>query len=329
MVNCVCGRNEVPQDFTFANDRHFAAPNTFVVVAASEKIIKSPARKSSPQLRRKSIASPIRRDSGSDNNRSLADRRISAIPGVHTPECDMVDMTNEGNLGDMRVGQSRIEGRDDNGGGGMQQPRHDPFSASNVPTSNPSSSIGYATSFVSQPELQQTSPQDQTQYMPELGIRNDLSGYYVVNTPSQGPVLRRGNTMPSVPQSSGASVHHGWVYSQYSPGSTPSHTPYGPPRQSGGSPTTSVTGGAFQSLQLPPPPPNPNHQQPQLGHRPSHHNLGGDGSGGGSGGHQQYDASVSLNAQMGGGHAGALGYTDFLRSELSHEDGNGRPVKME
>lgn len=319
-----------PQDFSFANGRHFAAPGTYVFVAASEKIIKSPPRKSSPQLRRKSIASPSRRDSGSDNNRSLADRRMSTVRGVRTPECDMGGMT-EGSMADMRVGPSRMEGRDDNSGGGMQQPGHDPFSGSNVPMSNLSSSIGYATSFVSQPGLQQTSPQDQSQYMPELGMRN---GYYLMNTPSQVPVLRPGNTMPSVPQSSEASVHHTWpmpMYSTYSPGSTPSHSPYGGPRQSGGSPATSVTGGTFQSMQLPPPSPNPNpnHQQAQLGHRPSHHNLGGDGSGGGSGGHQQYDTPVSLNAQMGGGHASALGYTDLLRDEFSHEDANGRPVKLE
>lgn len=256
---------------------------------------------------------------------------MSAVHGIQTPsECDMVDITDEGSMVDMRVPSSRMEGRDENGGGGMQQPGHDPFSGSNVPAPNLDSNIGYATSFVSQPALQQTSPmQDQPQYMPELSIRSGMSDFYMVSAPSQGPVLRRGNTMPSIPQSSGAPVHHPWMFNQYPPSSTPNHTPYGPPRQSGSNPPTPVSGGPFQPVQLPPPPPN--HQHTQLGHRPSHHNLGGDGSGGGGGSHQQYDSSVSMNAQMGASHphTSALGFTEFLRSELPNEDGNGRVGKME
>jgi len=242
----------------------------------------------------------------------------------------MVDVTDDGNMVGMRVPSSRMEGRDENGGGGMQQPGHDPFSGSNVPTPNLDSNIGYATSFVSQPTLHPTSPmQEQPQYMGDLSMRNGMPDYYMVSPPNQVPVLRRGNTMPSIPQSSGAPVHHAWqmpIYSQYSPGSTPSHTPYGPSRQSASNPPTPVTGGPFQSLQLPPP--LQGHQQTQLGHRSSHHNLGGDG---GVGSGHQYDSSGSMSAQMGGNHphANALGFTEFLRSDLPNEDGNGRAGKME
>jgi hypothetical protein len=225
---------------------------------------------------------------------------------------------------DMRV-PSRMGSRDDTASM-HSQPGHNPYTGSNTSTANMDSTIGYTGSYVPQSSMPAASPIPEQTFMGgNIELRNTIPDYFMQNTV---PMLRRGNTMPStITPASAASVHNPWpgqmgIYSPYSPSSTPSHTPYGPPtRQSASTPQTPVGPGSFQGMQLPPPPHG--HQQAHLGHRPSHSNLGGEG-----GGHQ-YDASGPMGSQMGPAtHTNSLGFTEFLHRDLPGEDGSGRG-KME
>jgi hypothetical protein len=237
---------------------------------------------------------------------------------------------------DIRV-PSRLGSRDESS---MQhsQPSHNPFSGSNTAAPSLDPTVGYTASYVPHSSPIQTSPiQDQQQFMGEsMSMGSSMRGYYMVE--QNPPILRRNNTMPPIP--SPGPVHHSWstqmgIYSPFSPGSTPNHTPYGPtPRQSASNPPTPVTAtGSFQGLQLPPPPPHPqgshqshqSNQQTQLGHRPSHHSIGQASEGGG----HQYDPPGHMGTQIGGNtHQNLSGFTEFLRSDLATDDGNGRG-KME
>ncbi|KAF8244764.1 hypothetical protein K440DRAFT_6127 [Wilcoxina mikolae CBS 423.85] len=306
------------------------SPSTAVYVASSaEKIISRPAasKERSPEARRQSIASPTRSNhSGPGSTVAHTDRRMS----VHSPTHSDMASVNEGREIDIRV-PSRMGSRDESS---MQhsQPSHNPFSGSNTAVDT-----GYTASYA-HPSPIVTSPiQDQQPFMNDLPMRSPMGGYYSMGLEQQQPpILRRNNTMPPIPSPG----HHPWgtqigMY-PFSPSSTPNHTPYGPnTRQSASNPPTPVTGGPFTGLQLPPPPPHPqgshqshqSGQQTTLGHRPSHHSIGQAGEGGS---HQYDPPGGHMGTQIGGnGHQNLSGFTEFLRSDLATDDGNGRGGKME
>jgi hypothetical protein len=263
-------------------------PETTVFVAASEKIIRSPpsGKIQSPQMRRQSLASPTG---------PMQDRRMSV---QSPPQGDMVNIS-DGRDMDMRV-PSRIGSRDDTAG-------HNPYTGTNASSTEMDTSIGYTASYP-QASMPAVSPLPDQPYnmASNLDQMRDTGGYF--GQGSMPNMIRRSTTAAGWP----TQMNQMNMYPPYSPGGS---TPYGMPphRQSASTPQTPI-GGPFQGVHLPPP------QPPQLGHRPSHPNLGGE-----QGAHQ-YDAS----GQMGpASHTNSLGFTEFLhRGDLPGEDGSTR-VKME